>query len=118
MKERLTLSLWRLRESIRARCTRRRRVERFAPIRGNMRSVIVVKPENAMFSEAVFILSDEYLRSSSASPQEILRQAREAAGEYSGSLNAFSHKKATGLLWLLPLALAAGIFGAKYLGIF
>lgn len=53
------------------------------PLRGTARKVIVVpSPDPQMFEQAVFIVSDEYLRSSGRSQAELLRRAREAAGGY------------------------------------
>lgn len=81
MIERLKDSFWRLRGRLRRRRGRRR--GNIVPVlRGNMRSVIVVKPDNAMFSEALFVLSDEYLRRCDLPAKELLRQAEEAAGGY------------------------------------
>lgn len=53
------------------------------PLRGTARRVIVVpSPDPGIFEQAVFIVSDEYLRSSGRSQAELLRRAREAAGGY------------------------------------
>jgi len=83
MMERLRERLWLLRQSL---CKRQKKKVEPAPIKGNMQNVIVVKPENKMFSHAVFVLSDDYVRQNSLSSQELLRQAREAAGEYGGMM--------------------------------
>lgn len=48
-------------------------------VRGNMRRVIVVQPPDSMFSEAMFILRDDYFQTPGLSRQELLRQARNAA---------------------------------------
>lgn len=48
-------------------------------IRGNMRRVIVVQPPDPIFSEAMFILRDDYFQSQGISRQELLKQARAAA---------------------------------------
>lgn len=63
---------------------RRAPVPRREVIRGTSHSIIVVTPPNPeMFREAMFILSDEYMRSSSGS-EALLRQAKLAAEKYAG----------------------------------
>lgn len=53
------------------------------PLRGIARRVIVVpSPDPKIFEQAVFIVSDEYLRTPGRSQTELLRRAREAAGGY------------------------------------
>ena len=81
MMERIRDALWYLKLSVKDRLHRPARVRsRYSPpVKGNMRSVIVVKPDNAMFAEACFVLSDEYVRESGQSHEELLRQARDAA---------------------------------------
>ena len=73
--------IWRLWHG-RQKKSRRKPVLPYAPVKGSLKSMIVVKPENGVFSEAVFILSDEYLRSRKDLTQELLNQAGEAAAEY------------------------------------
>ena len=48
-------------------------------VRGNMRRIIVVQPPDPMFTQAMFILRDDYFQTPGLSSQELLRQAREAA---------------------------------------
>ena len=61
---------------------RRAPVPRREVIRGTSHSIIVVTPPNPeMFREAMFILSDEYMRGSGGS-EALLRQARQAAEKY------------------------------------
>lgn len=64
--------------------SRRVREPRREVIRGTSHSIIVVTPPNPeMFREAMFILSDEYMRGSGGS-ETLLRQARQAAEKYAG----------------------------------
>ena len=53
-------------------------------VRGNMRRVIVVEPPDPMFSEAMFILRDDYFQTPGLSRQELLRQAQNAARDCVG----------------------------------
>jgi len=111
MMERLRERLWRLRQSI---CTRRKKKAGPAPIKGNMQNIIVVKPQNKMFSQAVFVLSDDYMRQSRLSSQELLRQAQEAAGEFSPVM--LPRKRAASALKIILILLvcAAFLLGAYY----
>ena len=54
-------------------------------VRGNMRRVIVVEPPDPMFSEAMFILRDDYFQTPGLSRQELLRQAQNAARDCVGT---------------------------------
>ena len=75
-----------LRFSLSAR--RRERLSRREPlpvVRGNMRRVIVVEPPDPMFSEAMFILRDDYFQTPGLSRQELLRQAQNAARDFVGT---------------------------------
>ena len=56
------------------------------PVKGHMANVIVVKPPDPRFKEAIFVLKDEYFLDSELSRQELLLQAREAAREYVASV--------------------------------
>lgn len=51
-------------------------------IKGSERRVIVVHPPGGMFSEAVFVLRDDYYSTPGISREALLRQARAAAEEY------------------------------------
>ena len=62
-----------------------RRRETLPVIRGNMRRIIVVEPPDPMFSEAMFILRDDYFQTPGLSRQELLQQAKNAARNYVGS---------------------------------
>ncbi len=61
---------------------KRKSARRPGTLRGCMRNVIVVKPPDRRFREAVFILRDDYFLSEGIGEAELLRQAREAASEY------------------------------------
>ncbi len=87
MIERIRRSIFEVLDAISARrCRRERKKPRRAPrggaLRGNMRNVIVVRPPEGIFSEAVFIMRDDYFTQSGVSRAALMRQAREAAEEY------------------------------------
>ena len=108
MMERIRDGLWYLRLNISALLQRPRRAKgRYVPpVKGNMRSVVVIKPENEMFDQAVFILSDSYLRQHSASSEEILQQARNIVEQYRGNVPAPGGRLRL-LLWAILLLLFA-----------
>ena len=60
------------------------RRETLPVVRGNMRRVIVVEPPDPMFSEAMFILRDDYFQTPGLSRQELLRQAQNVAQDFVG----------------------------------
>ena len=62
-----------------------RRREPLPVVRGNMRRVIVVEPPDPMFSEAMFILRDDYFQTPGLSRQELLRQAKKVAQDFVGT---------------------------------
>ncbi len=87
MIERIRRGIFELLDALSARrCRRRQKKPRRAPLRGalrgNMRNVIVVHPPEGMFSEAVFILRDDYFARTGVSREALMQQAREAAEEY------------------------------------
>jgi len=51
-------------------------------VRGNMGRVILITPPDPMFSQAMFILRDDYFQTPGLSRQELLTQARSAAEDY------------------------------------
>ncbi len=61
---------------------RRPRAPVRAPLKGCMRRVIVVKPPDSRFVEAVFVLRDDYFLSEGVDETELLRQAKEAARDF------------------------------------
>lgn len=114
MIERIREGLWYLKIRFFSRERRKRTVQkRSVPcIKGNMRSVIVVKPDNAMFAEACFVLSDEYVRESGQSHEELLRQARDAANISAGGAVPPGHAvfaRGTGYLLSFLAGTAAGV---------
>ena len=50
-------------------------------VHGNMHRIIVVQPPDPMFSEAMFGLKDDYFQTPGLTRQELLRQAKAAAGD-------------------------------------
>ena len=85
LKHRVGDLLLALRFSLSAR--RRERLSRretLPVVRGNMRRVIVVEPPDPMFSEAMFILRDDYFQTPGLSRQELLRQAQNVAQDFVG----------------------------------
>ena len=79
------LSALRFSLSVRRQGRAFRRRETLPVIRGNMRRIIVVEPPDPMFSEAMFILRDDYFQTPGLSRQELLQQAQNAARNYVGS---------------------------------
>lgn len=64
----------------------RRPPPRRAAVKGCMRNVIVVKPDDPIFREAVFILRDDYFSSSQLSRRDLLSQAKDAARNYTDEI--------------------------------
>jgi len=52
--------------------------------RGRMRNVIVVKPADPRFQEAIFVLRDDYFADPDCDRAELLQEAREAASRETG----------------------------------
>lgn len=77
LRDRLLDLRWALSFSFRRRHAGRK--EPLPVVRGNMRRVIVVQPPDPIFTQAMFILRDDYFQTPGISSQELLRQAREAA---------------------------------------
>ena len=55
-------------------------------LRGRSQSVIVVKPRDPRFREAIFVLKEEVFSDPDCDREELLRQAREAARAEAGSV--------------------------------
>lgn len=64
----------------------RPRPRRAAAVKGCVRNVIVVKPGDRAFKEAVFILRDDYFSSPGLSRSSLLSQARDAARRYTDTV--------------------------------
>ena len=79
-------------------------------LRGNAHNVIVVKAPNDLFSEAIFILRDEYLDSPTSSKAELLRQAKASASGYAASASVGAGVS-KGILVLLTILLALETIG-------
>ena len=87
MIERIRRGIFELLDALSARrCRQKQKKPRRVPLRGalrgNMRNVIVVHPPEGIFSEAVFILRDDYFAQSGISRAALMQQAREAAEKY------------------------------------
>ena len=80
----------RLRERVEGLLSRLRRPRRTEPpaaaLRGKARNVIVVKPRDSRFQEAIYILRDDYFSDPDRNREELLRQAREAARTETGNV--------------------------------
>lgn len=112
MIARLREKLWGLQSAVSLwlRERRRRRVCRREPLpvlRGSMHRVLVLRPPDKRFTEAIFILRDDYFQTPGLSRQALLRQAKDAAEDY---LDAAA--PAGGGISLLPSATSAFALGA------
>ena len=87
MRSRLLEGCRELRWSLWGRRQRRRdaRRETLPVLRGNMRRAIVVRPDDPMFAEALFVLSDDSLSAPGVSREELLEQAKAAAENYTAA---------------------------------
>ena len=84
-------------------------------IRGSAGNVIIVKsPNTEYFKEAIFILCDDLFTRRGVSSEQILRQARRAAWEYTAHAPPSSITVLTRLLYFL-LGAAAGLIAAFFL---
>ncbi len=89
-------------------------------IKGNMRNVIVLHPKDGVFTEAVFLLRDDYLASPGISREELLRQARAAAEEYTRAAMYTGRKRPLWRIWralLLAFLALAALAAGKYMGV-
>lgn len=56
-------------------------------VKGTAKRVIVVKsPDKRVFEEAIFIVREDYMRTSGITQSKLMEEARAAAGGYLGSL--------------------------------
>ena len=98
--------------------TRLRHLPGQAALKGCMRHVIVVKPPDRRFEEAVFVLRDDYFLCAGADERELLRQAREAARAYTYEAAAPRQRHWPFLLTALGLtALLAALLAGLYWGV-
>lgn len=83
MMEKIREGLWYIKMRLSTAFSGRKSFGSQAPasvkLRGNIRSVIVVKPDDPMFDQAVFILNEDYIRGRDEPAKELMRQAKEAA---------------------------------------
>lgn len=89
-------------------------------IKGNMRNVIVLHPKDGVFTEAVFLLRDDYLSSPGISREELLRQARAAAEEYTCAAMYTGRKRPAGRVrraFIVALLLLTALAAVKYTGV-
>jgi len=88
-----------------------------APVlRGNMHRAIVLKAPDDIFSQAVFILKDDFMQGEGVSRKELLRQAGEAAALYCGRRKNYFVFLAPAAVFLLGAATA--ILALWALGLF
>ena len=87
MRSRIVEKCRELRWSLWGRRQRRRdaRRETLPVLRGNMRRALVVKPDDPMFAEALFVLRDDSFNTPGVSREELLAQAKAAAEEYTAA---------------------------------
>ena len=98
--------------------TRLRHLPGQAALKGCMRHVIVVKPPDRRFEEAVFILRSDYFLSEGADERELLRQAREAARAYTYTAAPARYRSWPFVLTALGLlAMLAVLLGGIYWGV-
>ena len=96
MRSRLLEGCRELRWSLWGRRQRRReaRRETLPVLRGNMRRALVVKPDDPMFAEALFVLRDDVLGNAGVSRQELMEQARSAAEHYTADALPYRSERA------------------------
>ena len=85
-------------------------------LKGCMRNVIVVKPPDRRFEQALFILRDDYFLREGVSEAELLQEAREAARACAA---AAAPKRAERFPWplMLPLGGAVVLGTLRLLGV-
>lgn len=88
-------------------------------VKGTNRQVIVVKsPDPKLFEEAIFLVREDAMSSAGTTPDQVIRQARQAADGYLRRSTAPDGDRGglPGLVWgllgalLASLAWAAGVF--------
>ena len=61
--------------------------EAFNVVKGVAKRVIVVKsPDPKVFEEAIFIVREDYMKTAGVTRSQLLSEAKQAAGAYTGSL--------------------------------
>lgn len=75
---------------------------RHSVLHGNAHNIIVVKAPNDIFTEAIFLMRDDYFLNPTA-PEELLEQAKSAATDYTASVSVKDRWKKTLLIVLSAL---------------
>ena len=87
-------------------------------LKGSMKNVIVVHPPGGIFSEAVFILRDDYFQTPGISRAALLSQARAAAEEYAAAYAPpGGGARVIALVVLTVLAVGAAALALRLLGL-
>ena len=85
--------------------------EAFNVVKGVAKRVIVVKsPDPKVFEEAIFIVREDYMKTAGVTRSQLLSEAKQAAGAYTGSLR--SSKISPGLVAALSTLLGSGAVAA------
>ena len=81
-------------------------------IKGVAKRVIVVKsPDPKVFEEAIFIVREDYMKTTGVTRSQLLSEARRAAGSYTGSMRR-SEKIPTALVAALSTLIGSGAAAA------
>lgn len=99
---------------LRGRIRRRKRAPRQEVLRGVMQNVIVVKPADPRFREALFILRDDYLTDPARGREELLREARDAARSFAET--APPRRPPRFPFWAVPVLLGLLLAGGRLAG--
>jgi len=79
-------------------------------VKGTARRIVVVKsPDKRIFEEAIFIVREEYLSSAGVSRGELLKEAQNAAKNYTGKLRLSSPRKSNTVTALASAAFGSGL---------
>ena len=93
-----------------------RRTERGSgAMKGVMRNIIVVRPPDPRFREALFILRDDYFLDPDKGREQLLQEAKEAARSYAET--AAPRRPRRFPFWAVPLLLAAVTAGLRVTGV-
>ncbi len=86
-------------------------------VKGVAKRVIVVKsPDPRVFEEAIFIVREDYMKTSGVSRTQLLSEARQAADSYVGRMKPKkAQKNRTGLIIVLSSLFGSGVAAAVML---
>lgn len=85
--------------------------EAFDVVKGVAKRVIVVKsPDPKVFEEAIFIVREDYMKTAGVTRSQLLSEAKQAAGVYTGSLR--GGRISTALVAALSILLGSGAAAA------